>query len=192
MKIGIIGKGGAGKSTLIALLARDHVFSAYEADPLGGLRALLPCAEGYEGIASDPCLIEFPLLEQGFRQLAGDSGIKAVLVTTPHLHALEEAKGVLETLRRYCPNEVLGVVVTQSGRKTAERAPAKLDLKLLGSLPLERRLDDHLVKGGIKEYRVSRRMEGALTSLASKLGLKRRSADKKGFRLFGRLRKWGA
>jgi CO dehydrogenase nickel-insertion accessory protein CooC1 len=190
MKIGITGKGGAGKSTLVVLLARDHVFSAYEADPLGGLRALHPGAEGYEGIAAEPCLIEFPVLEQGFRQLAREPEIKVVLMTTPHLHALEEARGIIETLRKYCPNEVLGVVVNQSGRKTAEKVAARLNLKLLGFLPQEPRLDDCLVNGDLREYRLSKRMKKALDALAANLGLKKRAEKKKGFEFFGRLKKW--
>ena len=191
MKIGIIGKGGAGKSTLIALLAREHEFNAYEADPLGGLRALYPGAEEYAGLAAEPCLIEFPVLEKSFRQLSRYPEIRVVLVTLPHLHAIEEAKGIAETLRRYCPNEVLGVVINQSGRKTADRVASKLNLKLLGFLPQEHRLDDCLVEGDLQGYRMSRRMERALNAIGSSLGLKKKASEKrKGFSFLRRLRKW--
>lgn len=191
MKIGIIGKGGAGKSTLIALIAREHEFNAYEADPLGGLRALYPGAEEYTGLAAEPCLIEFPVLERCFRQLSRDPEVQVVLVTLPHPHAIEEAKGLAETIRRYCPNEVLGVVVNQSGRKMAERAAAKLNQKLLGYLPQEHRLDDCLVEGDLQGYRMSRRMERALDAIGSSLGLRKKAGRKrKGFSFLGRLRKW--
>jgi CO dehydrogenase nickel-insertion accessory protein CooC1 len=189
MKIGIVGKGGAGKTTLISLLAEGYTFEAYDADPLGGLREVLPPAKRYEGIAVEPALIEFPLMEKGFRFLARDPEVKIVLVTTPHHHAVRTSMGVLETLERYCPNEVLGVVVNQSSREKAEEVAERLGLELLGSLPLHVGLDDHLVENEtLAGYRPPRRVVRAIARVAENLGLEMKAGKKarKGWRLFKR------
>jgi CO dehydrogenase nickel-insertion accessory protein CooC1 len=189
MKIGIVGKGGAGKTALISLLAKGYIFEAYDADPLGGLREMLPTAEEYEGAAVEPSLIEFPLLERGFRLLSRDPEIKVVVVATPHPHAVRATRGILETLRRYCPNEVLGVVVNQSDEEKAEAAAERLGIKLLGFIPLDPGLDDHLAENeGLEGYKPGDRMAGAIAGVAENLGLKKKAGEKaeKGWLPFGR------
>jgi CO dehydrogenase nickel-insertion accessory protein CooC1 len=182
LKIGMFGKGGTGKSAIISLLARYYAVDAYDADPLEGLRTLLPAAKKYDGTGvTEPSLIEFPLLERGFRMAARDPDIKVVLVTTPHVHAVMATMGILETLHRYCPNEVKGLIINQGMKSLGEGIAEKLGLELLGAVPLEPKLDDHLIKReDIAGYEPSARMVKALGELAEKLDLKVRDGNGKG------------
>lgn len=185
MKIGLFGKDGAGKSVVASLLATYYAVDAYDADPLEGLRNLLPRAREYDGAAvPEPSLIDFPFLERSFHLLARDPDVQVALVTTPHAHAVEAAKGVLETLRRYCPNEVKGVVLNQGARSLGEDIADKLDLDLLGALPLEPELDAYLIRSGIiAGYTPGAGMLKALGELAGNLGLEAREDAQKEKRL---------
>lgn len=195
MKIGFFGKGGSGKSVVISLLARYYVVDAYDANPLGGLRALFPAAKKYDGVeVGDPSLIEFPLLERGFRLVAKNPDVRVALITLPHVHAVKETVGILETLHRYCPNEVIGVIINQGAGSIGEVIADKLGLELLGTLPLEPKLDHHLVKTeGLAGYEPSTRMNRALGELAKNLDLKARVSKEKRRKLgsvFKRLKLW--
>lgn len=178
MRLGFLGKDGVGKSTLAALIARDHALDAFDADPLEGLTEIYPKAKKYEGFATDPAVIDFALLERSFGLLARDPAIKVVVVATPHRHVVKASRGILETLSRYCPNEVMGIVVNMSDKKLAEKVSNELNLKLIGCIPLATKLDDHLLDKDITGFS-DRQMRGSVAELSRQLGLQKRAAPSK-------------
>ena len=179
MKVAVVGKGGVGKSTLLALIHRVFACEIYDSGPAFDLEELCPQAKRYKSAATviEPALVEFCYAT--LRKLKNAPDFKVLIVTTPHVHALTATRKMVNTLNEDFANELLGIVVNQSTGELSEKISARLGVKLVGSLPLVPELDDHLIGDTLATFKIPRELEEAVAEIGRFLRLRKRAGKEK-------------